>query len=115
MKKSEMASKLNLTFLNNANDERDYLYCFASDLMSDVLYLVHNEDDTFLITGLCNMQSLRTCEMLDIDFVIYVRNKEVPEEMVEHAKEMGISVATFPGTMFKCAGELYKFGIQEAV
>jgi len=115
MKKSEIANKLNLTFLNNDNDERDYLYCFASDLMSDVLYLVHNENDTFLITGLCNMQSLRTAEMLDIDFIIYVRNKEVPQEMIDNAKEMGISIASFSGTMFKCAGMLYELGVKEAL
>ena len=39
-------------------------YAFASDMMSDVL--AHVGEDTMLLTGLINSQSVRTAEMLDM-------------------------------------------------
>ena len=41
-------------------------HCFASDLMSDVLTL---KDTPVLITGLCNVQTIRTCDMANLDVV----------------------------------------------
>ncbi len=39
--------------------DREEEFCFASDLMSDVLTL---KDTPVLITGLCNVQTIRTCD-----------------------------------------------------
>ena len=49
-------------------------HCFASDLMSDVLTL---KDTPVLITGLCNVQTIRTCDMANLDVVIFVRGKRL--------------------------------------
>ena len=45
---------------------------FASDLMSDVLRF--HMDDTVLITGLCNNQTMRTSEMADLRVVLIGRD-----------------------------------------
>ncbi|MEG2994284.1 MAG: hypothetical protein RR802_02665, partial [Erysipelotrichaceae bacterium] len=48
--------------------DKEFKYGFASDLMSDVLSMIGSDSDiTVLLTGLANMQSLRTAEMLDIN------------------------------------------------
>lgn len=47
---------------------------FAADLMSDVLRL--NTEEMLLITGLANLQVIRTAEMSDINFILFVRDKK---------------------------------------
>ena len=59
---------------------------FASDLMSDVLTL-KDYDNLMLMTGLCNLQSIRTCEMSDIQMILIVRGKVVTPEMLELAED----------------------------
>ena len=59
---------------------------FASDLMSDVLTL-KDYDNLMLVTGLCNLQSIRTCEMSDIEIILIVRGKVVTPEMLELAED----------------------------
>ena len=54
---------------------------FASDMMSDVLACV--TEDTLLLTGLVNGQCVRTCEMLDVPCVVFVRSKEPLADALE--------------------------------
>ena len=85
------------------------LYAFASDLMSDVLTI---KKDTFtLITGLANIQSIRTAEMSDVRCVLLVRGKEATEEMIELAGENGIVLMRTPFSMFKTSGILFAAGL----
>ena len=83
---------------------------FASDLMSDVLTL--DTDNVLLITGLANLQAVRTAEMSDISCVVIARNKKVSEEMAELAKECNIILIECAGSVFKTAGKLYGAGIK---
>ena len=46
-------------------------HAFAADLMSDVLRL--NTEGLLLITGMANPQVIRTAEMADIPFILFVR------------------------------------------
>jgi len=56
--------------------QKDYKKGFSSDLMSDALALLKNEtEEVLFITGLANVQSLRTAEVLDIDTILFVRGK----------------------------------------
>ncbi len=90
--------------------ETEIEYGFASDLMSDALALIQNSS-TVLLTGLANPQSLRTAEMLDINLVIYVRAKHLPELDLQLAKEMGISVYSTDMTMYEACGRLFREGL----
>jgi predicted transcriptional regulator len=83
---------------------------FASDLMSDVLTI--DSEEIVLITGLANLQAIRTAEMSDIACIIFARNKKVTPEMIELAKENNMVIIECPSSVFKTAGELYKAGIQ---
>jgi serine kinase of HPr protein (carbohydrate metabolism regulator) len=85
-------------------------YAFASDLMSDVLTV--EKENMILITGLANMQAIRTSEMSDINCIIFARDKKIGDEMVSLAKENNIILVESPHSVFHIAGELYKAGIK---
>ena len=84
-------------------------HAFASDLMSDVLTL---KDTPMLITGLCNVQTIRTCDMANLDVVIFVRGKRPTEDMVELADENGMVLICTTYSMFKTCGILYGAGMK---
>jgi len=83
---------------------------FASDLMSDVLTL-KDYDNLMLVTGLCNLQSIRTCEMSDIQMILIVRGKVVTPDMLELAEDNDMVVVRTDFSMYKTAGILYGAGI----
>ncbi|MEZ7884945.1 MAG: hypothetical protein QMB39_06770 [Bacteroidales bacterium] len=85
-------------------------FAFASDLMSDVLTIKITH--FILITGLANVQSIRTAEMSDISYILMARNKEVTDEMKELAEENDLLIIKSPYSMFKCSGLLYNAGIK---
>ncbi len=83
---------------------------FASDLMSDVLTL--KNDNVLLVTGLANMQTIRTAEMSDIQCIIFARNKKATPEMVELARENDMIILECRYSVFKTCGLLYQAGVQ---
>ncbi len=83
---------------------------FASDLMSDVLTL--NANNIMLITGLCNLQTIRTSEMADIGVILFVRNKVPDSEMLELAEDNDMIVLQTKFSMFKTIGLLFKKGLK---
>ena len=85
-------------------------YGFASDLMSDVLTLL--EDNMLMITGLSNVQAVRTAEMSDIRNILLVRNKQPSQAMIEIAEELGISISYTPYSLFRVSGILYGAGLK---
>lgn len=85
-------------------------FAFASDLMSDVLTL--KIDNLLLLTGLANVQTIRTSEMSDISNIIFVRNKKATEEMIELADENDMVLIECGYSMFKTSGLLYNAGLK---
>jgi xanthine dehydrogenase iron-sulfur cluster and FAD-binding subunit A len=83
---------------------------YASDLMSDVLALC--SPGAILITGLTNVQIVRTAQMLDIPAVIFVRGKTPMKETVSLADESGISLIVTAMSMFQVCGLLYEKGVK---
>lgn len=88
---------------------RTIKHAFAADLMSDVLRL--DTHDMLLITGMANLQVIRTAEMADITFILFVRHKNITPEMCELAEENGMMLLQCRQSMFKTCGELYKAGL----
>ena len=82
---------------------------FSSDLMSDVLTL--DAENILLITGLANVQIIRTAEVADIHYLVIVRNKKVTNEIVELAAGLNMVLIESPFSMFKASGILYKHGL----
>lgn len=113
MKLLEIKSILDAELLTkNENLNQDVKYVFGCDLMSDVLSLVSG--DTLLLTGLINIQAVRTAEMKDIKCIVFVRGK-VPEKIViDLAEEKGICLMSTRNIMFTSCGILYKNGLKGA-
>lgn len=85
-------------------------YAFASDLMSDVLTI--KSDNFIIITGLSNIQSVRTAEMSDVGYILIVRGKGITDEMLELAKENNMLVMSTKYSMFRASGILYGAGLK---
>lgn len=106
----EIAETIDAVWLcGEENAQREIYSAFASDMMSDVLAYV--TEDTLLLTGLVNSQSVRTCEMLDVPCIIFVRGKEPQPDALEMAEEIGLPALKTPCTMFEACGRLYKAGL----
>ena len=90
--------------------DREVAYAFGSDLMSDVL--AYTEEDTVLLTGLCNNQVIRTAEMLDLKSIVFVRGKKPTDEIIELAKEYDILLLRTEHTMYSASGILYSHGLE---
>ena len=93
-----------------ADDSYEVEKAFASDLMSDVLRFPM--DDTVLITGLCNNQTMRTSEMADLRVVLICRDKQPDEDMLALAEDMDITLIKSKYSIFKLSGILYAAGIK---
>jgi len=90
--------------------DRTVYSAFCSDLMSDVLAFVNEK--TVLITGIINPQVIRTAEMLDIRCLIFIRGKTPGENVLEQAKDLGITVLTCHDSAFTACGKLYEAGLR---
>ncbi len=111
MKLKEIATILNAKIA--CGDERleyEVTMGYSSDLMSDVLTL--DTDNLLLITGLVNIQAIRTAEMADIKAIVFVRNKKASQLIVDLAKENGMCILESPYSLFKSSGLLYAAGLQ---
>ena len=107
----EVADLLQATVITGEDFlDREVECVFASDLMSDVLTL-KDVNNLLLLTGLSNLQSIRTCEMSDINYMLIVRGKEVTEEMKELAEDNDMVIIRTKFSMYKTAGILYNAGL----
>lgn len=102
---------LGATFISGAEfkDKEVHTACGA-DMMSDVLAFM--KDQSVLLTGLCNLQVIRTAEMMDIICIVFVRGKMPDDAMKEIAKEKGIALLTTGHRMFSACGMLYEKGLR---
>jgi len=90
-------------------EEVEVEYAYAADLMSDVLAFARPM--SLLLTGLTNVQIIRTAQMLDIPAVVFVRGKRPQEEVVKLAEQVGISLLVSAKSMYESCGLLYKAGV----
>jgi len=111
MKLSKVAEILDaIVVCGEAHLDRDVRFGFASDLMSDVLTL--STDNMLLITGMSNLQTIRTAEMADIQQILVVRNKSITEEMREVARENDMVLLSCSRSMFRSIAILAEAGLQ---
>ena len=90
--------------------DREIVYGFASDLMSDVLTLT--QEHVLFITGLVAPQTIRTAVISDIDAILFVRGKGVPQSVVALAEENGLTLMCAAYSMYRACGELSAAGLR---
>ena len=110
MQLSEIRNILEANILSGGEHlEKEVYAAYASDLMSDVLAFVENQ--SVLLTGLLNLQVIRTAEMMDISCVIIVRGKTPDAQLIKLAEEKDIVLMTTKYTMYSACGKLYSNGL----
>ena len=89
--------------------DREISYACSADLMSDVLAFAR--EDSLLLTGLTNLQVIRTAEMSDSVAIIFVRGKKPALEVIELAKQSKLPLLTTPYLMYESCCLLYINGL----
>ncbi|MGI6092089.1 MAG: hypothetical protein GX348_10035 [Veillonellaceae bacterium] len=82
----------------------------GSDLLSDVLACPIKE--TLLLTGLTNVQVIRTAEMSDLVGIVFVNGKCPNAELLPMAQQKGIPLLTTKLPMYEACGRLYQHGLK---
>ncbi len=82
----------------------------GSDLMSDML--TGPTSGSVLLTGLNNIQVVRTSVIAGVAAVVLVRGKHPSDDMKEHAAEHGLPMLSTPYTMYSACGRLYREGLR---
>lgn len=93
-----------------SNGDYEMTKAFCSDLMSDVLR--YSLEETILLTGLCNIQTMRTAEMADLSVVLIGRGKQPDEEMLALAVESGITIIKSKFSLFRICAILANAGLK---
>ena len=110
MKLSTIQELLEAEVLCGADRMGEHVYsACGSDMMSDVLAYVKNQ--AVLLTGLVNLQVIRTAGMMDMHCIVFVRSKMPTEEMLAAAAEHDIVVMTTNRRMYEACGMLYNNGL----
>jgi len=110
MKVNELIKIINGKVLNpEVSLTKDVKGGCGADLMSDVLATVKPE--AVLLTGLCNIQVVRTAQMADVRAIVFVRGKNPPAETIALATSENIPLITSPFGMFELCGRLYQAGL----
>jgi predicted transcriptional regulator len=82
----------------------------ASDGMSEILAFAKSRE--LMITGLINIQSIRTADIAGVCAVIYCRGKRPDKKVIEFAKQKRIPVLVTKMVMFDICGMLYNRGLK---
>lgn len=112
MKLAEIVSTLDATPLFKGSDEQlnsNIVTGGSSDLMSDILAGL--SEGCVPLTGLTNIQVIRTAMISGVGAVIFVRGKTSPKDVIELAQSENISLYTTPCSMFVSYGRLFTHGI----
>lgn len=111
MKFEEIASVTGADVLTGKTTCRaEIKHAFSSDLMSDVLTI--DMENLMLITGLNNLQTIRTAEMAEIGCILFARNKKPTAEMIALAKKENMILMVSEKSIFHLSGLLFKAGIK---
>lgn len=82
----------------------------GSDMMSDVLAYV--KDQAVLLTGLVNIQTVRTADMMDMVCIVFVRGKSPDADMIALAERRGMVLLKTTHRMFTACGLLWENGLR---
>ncbi len=111
MKLTELVQIIDgMVLTKGVNLNRDVLGGCGADLMSDVL--AYSQPDAVLLTGLCTMQVVRTAMMADVAAIIFVRDKQPNDDIVQLANREKIPLISTVHGMFEVCGRLHCAGLR---
>jgi predicted transcriptional regulator len=89
--------------------DREISGCFAADLMSEVL--AFSGHGPLLVTGLTNLQSAHTAEVIDARAILYVNGKRPNAQVMDLARARGLPLLSTTLTMYEACGRLHRGGL----
>jgi predicted transcriptional regulator len=111
MKLSDIKTLLHCEVLAGEEDlSVDIREVVASDGMSEILAFARSHE--LMITGLTNIQSIRTADIAGVSAVIYCRGKRPDKKVVDFARQKKIPVLVTPMVMFDICGILFNKGLK---
>ncbi|MDR2928205.1 MAG: hypothetical protein LBV41_08420 [Cytophagaceae bacterium] len=111
MKLNEVVELLDAKVITGADKlDKEVSFGFASDLLSDVLTI--DSEYLLLLTGMANLQAIRTAEMAEVSCVAFVRDKKMTPEMIELASENGLVTIESSFSMFHAIAVLHDGGLK---
>jgi hypothetical protein len=109
MKVSELANKVDLKPLN-AGSDREIEGVFISDMVSDIV--AGAQANNLLLTIQTHKNLIATANLVDVAGIVYVRGKVPPDDVVELANRVGISLFTTDLDAWKFAIKLHELGLE---
>ena len=88
----------------------DVTQVVASDGMSEILTFAKSKD--LMITGLTNIQSIRTADIAAVSAVVYCRGKRPDKKAIDFARQKRIPILVTRMVMFDICGLLYNKGLK---
>ncbi|HUM02638.1 MAG TPA: transcriptional regulator [Thermoanaerobaculia bacterium] len=88
---------------------REIAGCFAADLMSEVLAFCGH--GALLVTGLTNVQSVQTAEVVDVHAILYVNGKRPDAQVLALARARGLPLLSTHLTLYEACGLLHGGGL----
>jgi predicted transcriptional regulator len=82
---------------------------FAADLMSEVLAFCGH--GSLLVTGLTNVQSIHTADVVDARAILYVNGKRPDAQVLDLARARGLPLLSTTLTMYEACGRLHRAGL----
>ncbi len=113
MKLADIAAALGCEVLNEGDLDQDVDAVVASDGMSEIL--AFHAPGALMLTGLTNVQSVRTAVVADVHAIVYVRGKRPADKVVDLARAKKIPVLLTTLGMFESCGILYNAGLKGAM
>ena len=111
MKLVEIRDILQCEVLTGADDlSTEVETVVASDGMSEILAFAH--PGALMITGLTNIQSVRTADIANVRAIVYIRGKRPAEKAINLARESNIPVLASGLGMFDVCGILRERGLK---
>ena len=105
----DLQSKLNLKALNEATDT-EVEGAFISDMLSDVM--AGAKAGNVWITVQTHKNIIAAANLVDVPAIVVVRDKKVPEDTLQMADRVGVTVFTTDLDSFQIAVKLYEAGIR---
>jgi hypothetical protein len=92
--------------------DREFVSCFAADMMSDVL--AFSTPHALLITGLATVQSVHTADVAECVGILLVSGKRPAPDALRLGLVTHMPILSTPHSMYESCGVLYRHGLQPA-
>ena len=105
----ELADKLSLKAVNDIHDKEVH-GVFISDMLSDVM--AGAQAGNLWVTVQTHKNTVAAANLVDIAGIVIARGKAVPEDTVQMADRVGLTVFTTDLDSYQIAVQLYEAGIK---